>query len=298
MAADILGIQIQEDFFTWCIERADKFDKTGLFCEKYYPNGLKALPKFQPDQTGTVIWAVWHHFKDDLKRALNYKELIEKGANGICNKWNIDHFSSVTNDLWEERLTFPDLKDNWTYSLAACIKGLECANAIIPNKKWLDVANLMRKRLESHYESFFFRSYGQLSDKRIDASVLGLVYPFEIFLPTDPRIVATIVELENRLVKNGGLHRYENDEYDGWMYGMLHRRKGSGAWPLLNFWLSIYYSKASDKEKAQQYYDWVLNRVDGFIPEQIFENNTQISVCPLCWSHAMFVLASKELRYM
>ena len=298
VAADILGIENQERFFDWCIKRAEGFQNTGLFFEKYYTNGLKARSRFQPDQTGSVLWAVWHHFSDDLKKALRYKSLIEKAANGLCDKWKTDHFAIITNDLWEERLTFPDLKDNWTYSLAACIKGLECANAIEPNDRWSEVAKLMRKRLEKHYQSYYFRSYGDLSDKRVDASLLGLVYPFEIFSPSDPKIVATVKELETKLVVDGGLHRYEQDDYDGWMYENHHRRKGAGAWPLLNFWLSIYYMKAGNQEKALQYYNWVLDRVDGFIPEQIFENDIQISVSPLCWSHSMFVLASRELQFI
>jgi len=78
----------------------------------------------------------------------------------------------------------------------------------------------------------------------------------------------------------------------------MHRNKGAGAWPILNFWLSIYYARLGYREKALQYYNWVLNRVRKFIPEQIFENNIQVSVKPLCWSHAMFIIASRELGYL
>jgi GH15 family glucan-1,4-alpha-glucosidase len=190
------------------------------------------------------------------------------------------------------------LKENWTYSLAACIKGLECANELIHRKRWSEVADMMRRRLESHCETYFLRSYGELCDKGIDASVLGLVYPFEIYSATDSRIVNTVDEIEKKIVFHGGLHRYEHDEYDGWMYETQHRRKGAGAWPLLNFWISIYCSRAGKREKALQYYDWVLEKVDGFIPEQIFNNNIQVSVSPLCWSHSMFILASKELGHI
>jgi glucoamylase len=298
VAADILGMQIQERFFNWCMARAEDFQDTGLFYEKYFVNGLKALPRFQPDQTGSVLWAIWHHFQDNINGASKYNRLISKAANGICKRWDNDHFTLVTNDLWEERLTFPDLKDNFTYSLAACIKGLECANMIIPCKRWVEAADLMRKRLENHCEEHFFRSYGDLSDKRIDASLLGLAFPFEIFPSNDKRIVATAREIESKIVINGGVHRYENDDYDGWMFEGKHRNKGGGAWPLLNFWMSIYHNKAGDKTKSLKYYDWVIGKVNGFIPEQIFNNNIQVSVSPLCWSHSMFVIASRELGYI
>ena len=193
-------------------------------------------------------------------------------------------------------MTFPDLKENLTYALAACIKGLQCAYTIFPQKRWIDVANMMKKKLEDHHDGYFFRSQGKLSDKRIDASLLGLVYPFEIFAPNDPRIVATIKEMESKIVINGGLHRYEHDEYDGWMYDTMHRKKGAGAWPLLNFWMSIYNARACENQKALDYYNWVLDKVHKFIPEQIFDNDIQVSVSPLCWSHSMFILASKELK--
>lgn len=298
VAADILGVPIQEKFFDWCINRAEGFRNGGLFYEKYYVNGLKAGQMLQPDQTASVLWAVWHHFREDLRKASRYKKLVQNAANAICVKWDNDHFTVVTSDLWEERSAFPDLKENFTYSLAACIKGLMCANAIMRCKKWVRTANEMKKRLGHHYKNYFLRSYGKLVGERIDASVLGLVYPFEVSLPNDDRFISTIRQIEKKLVIRGGVHRYEQDEYDGWMYETMHRKKGAGAWPVLNFWMSIYYARAGNREKALEYFNWVLEKVEKFIPEQIFENNIQVSVSPLCWSHAMFVIASKELGYI
>jgi GH15 family glucan-1,4-alpha-glucosidase len=190
------------------------------------------------------------------------------------------------------------LEDNFTYSLAACIKGLRCANEIIPNKEWMNTADSMFKRLKKHYKDYFVRSYGKLTDQGIDASSLGLVYPFNLFQLDDPRIVATVEQVEKKLVTHGGVHRYEGDEYDGWMWGSLHRKKGAGAWPILNFWMSICYAKLGNREKALQYYEWPLKRAKEFLPEQIFDNNLQVSVRPLCWSHAMFIIASKELGFI
>jgi GH15 family glucan-1,4-alpha-glucosidase len=299
VAADILGISdVQERFFDWCTNRAADFRSTGVFFQNYFVNGLKAAGNFQPDQTGSVLWAVWHHYRYSLQDASKHEKLVRKAANGICSKWRRNHFTEVTNDLWEERFAFPDLQENFTYSLAACLRGLECANAMTPTEKWVRVADQMRERLEHHYSGHFSRTYGKLSDARIDASMLGLVYPFEVFPATDRRIVKTVNEIEKKLVVAGGVHRYEDDEYDGWICDSTHRNKGAGAWPILNFWLSVYYARTGQGKKALQYYNWVLSRVRKFIPEQIFENNIQVSVKPLCWSHAMFVIASKELGFI
>jgi GH15 family glucan-1,4-alpha-glucosidase len=81
------------------------------------------------------------------------------------------------------------------------------------------------------------------------------------------------------------------------MHGKEHRKKGAGYWPVLNFWLAICLFEAGEKDKARQYYNKVLEDVKGaFLPEQVFKNNIQVSVSPLCWSHAMFVIATKRIN--
>jgi GH15 family glucan-1,4-alpha-glucosidase len=303
IAADVAGIEeIQERFFNWCWNRAEDLQNTGLFLEKYFVNGLKALHRFQPDHTGTVLYAIWHHYhhKGKLDESSKFKELITCLADGLSNEWKTDHFSMVTNDLWEERLTFPDLRDNFTYSLAACIRGLESAYEMFPdtaNEKWTSTAKQMRSLLEHHFvEKHFVRAYGKLIDAAIDASMLGLVYPFDIYDANDPRMISTVKEIENKLVINGGVHRYQFDYYDGWVYGGMLRMKGAGAWPLLNFWLTIYYALQGNTGKAKEYFQWVLKRIEKYIPEQMFDNALQVSVSPLAWSHAMFLIAVNFLK--
>ena len=301
IAADIAGIGgVQEKFFDWCLERAEGFKETGLFYEKYYVNGLEALDRFQPDQTGTLLYAIWHHYNYiDKSVDTKFEDLIIRSANGLCDNWDGDHFSIVANDLWEERLAFPDLKENFSYSLAACIKGLECANLIIADERWQRISGQMREQLDKHFlNGYFVRSCGRLTDKSIDASILGLVYPFEIYRENDPKIISTVEEIEKRLVINGGVHRYEFDEYDGWMYEKMHRKKGAGSWPVLNLWLSIYHSLSGNKDDAEAYYKWVLDKTNDYLPEQIFDNNIQVSICPLVWSHAFFIVASNFLGYI
>ena len=113
-------------------------------------------------------------------------------------------------------------------------------------------------------------------------------------------MIKTIGLIEDMIVKKKGVYRYENDEYDGWMYKRkIHRKKGAGYWPLLNFWMAVYYIEKGNKKQALQYYNKVIHDIKNkFIPEQIFKNNIQISVSPLCWSHAMFIIISKKLGHL
>jgi len=321
VAADVLeergvaSLKIQRKFFRWCIERPQGFSEASaesgaVFYQKYHTNGVRDGWQLQPDQTGTLLWALWHHFRKDLTQAQEFETLVRRAANGICKVWSGEHFATSTFDLWEERATFPDVKDNHTYSLAACSRGLMCASELAGSegyakaeevKKWRKCALEMKRAALASYKAdkgYFLRTSGLLDDDTVDASLLGLVYPFELLSAGDERIIGTVRRMEEKIVRDGGVYRYERDFYDGWVRDGSLRSKGAGAWPLLNFWMSIYYSLKRDAASAEKYYTWVLRRVDKYIPEQVFENRLQKSVCPLAWAHAMFVLASHFLTLL
>jgi GH15 family glucan-1,4-alpha-glucosidase len=180
--------------------------------------------------------------------------------------------------------------------LAACARGLLSASELFSNQVWKETAMQMLGEINEAYsqkDGYFFRNKGKVSDRNVDASILGLVWPFEICAPDDERMLNTIKKMEERIVIDGGVHRYENDYFDG----EGSAQEGGGAWPLLNFWMAIYWAKKGDQKKSLSYYNWVVDRIDkygGYIPEQIFDD-FRIGVYPLAWAHAMFIIASSFL---
>jgi GH15 family glucan-1,4-alpha-glucosidase len=305
VAADYLNLPIQEPFFDWLYHRPKDFKKDKLLYANYSSNGpFGSMGKIlQVDQIGTILWAIHFHFKykGDLKEALRYKDLIERLANGICGIWGGKYFIPNTVDIWEEtfRQTSTTMQNNHTYSLAACARGLLCAFEIIQNHFWKEAAMQMFAEIDEAYsekDQYFFRNHGKISDKNIDASLLGLVWPFEICDANDPRMKNTVAKIEERLVINGGVHRYELDYFDG----EGSAQEGGGGWPLLNSWMAIYWTIAGDRKKALEYYDWILEKTEkfeGYIPEQIFDD-FRVGVYPLAWAHAMFIIASKYLGFL
>lgn len=299
VAAQEIGLNIQEPFFEWLNNRPEDFRKEGLIFQNYSTNGRAHWKQFQPDQAGTVLWSIWEYYKNDPIKALKFENLIVRLADGLCNDWKGSYFFHNTSDLWESgtRKTSTKVQNNHTYSLAACAKGLELADRLINNQKWVECASEMRKKIDEAYNSedgYFLRTHGKLSDKNIDASILGLVWPFNIINVNDERIINTVNKIEeNLIIDGGGVQRFQFDYYDG--EGTAE--EGAGTWPILNFWLSIYWHLKGDQKKAEHYFDWVLNNIqkyNGFIPEQIF-SDYRIGVYPLAWSHAMFILAAKKL---
>ena len=294
-ASEIIDMNISDNFFNWCM-KAEGWEQKGLYYEKYFISGKQAESNFQPDQTGTLLWAFCNIVNHDETRLRKFERLIVKSANGLCNIWNKDHFTMISQDLWEERLCFPDMKENFTYSLAACYTGLVCAYSILKKERWLETAEQIKEILNSSINNVPGRSFGLHTDNRIDASLLGLIWPFDIALPEKVQL-NLIKEIEKKLVRDYGVYRYEHDEYDGWMYNKnIHRRKGAGYWPLLNFWMSIACLQNGKRNEAEKYFFKVLDDIKNqFIPEQVFNNNYQVAVSPLCWSHAMFIIAAQKL---
>ena len=303
VAGDILGIPIQEPFFNWLLKYPQDFERNKLLYANYATNGRYGSMGgiYEPDQTGEVLWAIHYHFKNDLKKALKFKELINRLADGISSHWDKTHFDLHTVDIWEEgyRHTSMTMQNFFTYSLASCARGLLLANEIIPNHFWKATALEMIEQIKKTYNpkvKYFYRTYGRINDKNVDASLLGLAWPFEIYSPESEEMINLAKIIEKKLSVNGGIHRYQFDYYDS----EGSAEEGGGSWPILNFLFSIYWKLVGDNNKALKYYQWVLERLDkskGYIPEQIF-NDFRKGVYPLVWSHAMFVINSHYLGYI
>src|SRR4030042_2417002 len=171
------GIEgIQERYFDWLNERPEDFKKEGLLFQHYSTNGRKQGHQFQPDQMGTTLWAIWHHFQGNLSGAYKYEALIRRLSDGICSQWKGAYFFKNTSDLWEEgkRRTSTKIENNFTYTLAACASGLEKALLMLPgNENWGKAEGEMRGKIDEAYckeGKYFYRCHGKIDDKNIDAS--------------------------------------------------------------------------------------------------------------------------------
>ncbi|MBS3130855.1 hypothetical protein J4212_00325 [Candidatus Woesearchaeota archaeon] len=298
-AADLLKIKgMHEPFYNWLMERAEDFSESGLLFQNYYPNGPKRWMGFQPDQNGSVLWSIHSHCRDNLEDAKKHEPLIRKLADGILSVWNGRHFTIISQDLWEENYAYPKFEQNHTYALAACSHGLRLADEILKEEKYRKASEEMKKAIEGSFDRYFLRMNGKLKDRTIDTSMLGLAYPFPIFDAGDTRFTSTLDLIEKNNTDSNRAFRYPNDLYDGFKYSGIDGRRGSGFWPLLNFWLSICFSLRNDRKKALNYYLAAVDEAEGCFPEQIFTNEIQKSPKPLAWSHAMFILASEKLGFI
>jgi len=337
-AADLVGLKdIPEKFFDWCLNKAEDFKKTGLFCNAYHINGtihgtlvsgkdvkvpqktrerylhmIHHATQFQPDQNGALLIAIAHHIRHfAIKDSFRFKELTDKTASGICSSWKEGRFRLPYFDLWEERCILPTQKRHHTYSLAMCIRGLRLAMEMLGKRKsWLRTEQEMSSAFHDIYRSNAktiprtYTAQRKLKESSLarhdllpDTSLLGVVYPSEMLDASDGKIRRTVEQIiRKNTTDNGGLLRYPSDKYCGGVRQGWVSLSGAGAWPLLSFWMAIYFCLANDKKRALKHFYWPIRRVDRYIPEQIFKDRTKRAISPLAWSHAMFIIAAKHLQ--
>ena len=329
---------IPEKFFNWCLNRAEDFKETGFFSNAYNVNGtihgtlispdepkvpqhlrkscidlIHCGTQFQPDQGGSLLIAIAHHINHFNSDVSKFKKLIEKTASGICRSWKGSAFVLPCYDLWEERCILPEHRGFHTYSLAICIAGLQVAIELLGKKKeWVRTEKEMSKTFTEFY-STSAKTIPRTSRKNVtvrkrkiraddfkpDTSLLGLVYPSEILEPLDEKMKTTVLEIIKMNAKNDrGLLRYPGDIYCGGIRRGWVTLTGAGTWPLLSFWMSIYYSMCGEEKNAKKFFEQPLKWINKYIPEQIFEDKSRKSISPLIWSHAMFVIAAKYLGHL
>lgn len=327
-ALDLAGYgALTRHFYAFC---ARVITEEGYFLHKYNPDaslasswhpwiedGKPQLP-IQEDETALVLWALWHHF--DLYRDVEaikplYRSLIIRAGEFMtAYRDEKTGLPRPSYDLWEERLGVS------TFTTAAVIAGLRAASMFAhvfgedePAHKYSSAAQQMKegmlKILYSERHQRFARMVipradgGFDYDWTIDAS-LSAIFKFSILDPRDRRVASTMNALRERLwVKTdvGGAARYENDGYHQASRDIANIP--GNPWIVCTLWLAEYHiAKAKGEEElteALSLIAWVAKRAlpSGVLAEQINPfTGEPLSVSPLAWSQAEFVIAVLQYR--
>ena len=325
-ALDLAGYpEISQSFFRFC---ASVVEREGYLLHKYTPAGTPAsswhpwirdnrsqLP-IQEDETALVIWSLWEHYRRyrDIEFITPlYRPLIKNGANFLMNyRDGATGLPLASYDLWEERY------EVLTFTAAAVYGGLVAAAGFVEAFGEQELAEDYRKGAAVLREAAGRHLYRQdtgcfargiafpedggepVVDGAVDASVCG-VFLFGLLPPDDPRVVATVRRVRERLwcaTEVGGLARYENDPY----YRAGADTPGN-PWFVTTLWYAQHLTaKARTVEElgpVMEILEWTAAHAlpSGVLAEQIDPHTgTPLSVSPLTWSHAAFVTAVCEYR--
>lgn len=127
-------------------------------------------------------------------------------------------------------------------------------------------------------------------DATVDASLFALFY-FDCFSPDDLRVKATMKAVIDRLSVDGGIARFENDDYM-----RVNDQSVGNPWFICSLWLAEYYIATSQKvtelRQARDILEWAAEKAlpSGVLAEQVDpETGEPVSVSPLTWSHSTFI---------
>jgi len=318
---------ITRRFFTFC---ENLITNGGFLLHKYNPDGSvgsswhpwmssdgkRQLP-IQEDESALVIWALWHHFEAfhdvEFVRPL-YKPMV-KTIGDFLARYREPHtrLPASSYDLWEERRGIP------AFTIGAVWAGLMAASKFAHAfgeesvaVRYATAAAEMRDATNKHLfdpktERFArmlnVSSDGEVTaDMTIDSSIAGL-WLFDMFSADDPKVVSTMTRIVERLTVQtpiGGIARYVDDYY----FQVSKEIDGvpGNPWILCTLGVAQWYARRSQTlEQVRQsieMLEWSVARAlpSGVLPEQVDPySGAPLSVAPLTWSHAAYVLAVHQV---
>lgn len=277
----------------------DKYEKEKILKPKdflpcrYTLDGHEAKdewPSFQLDGYGTWLWGLSEHIKLTRNYSLleQFSQSIEDTINYLLTFWNLPN-----SDCWEE-----NVDKIHPSTLASIYGGLTSINEFLKKDDIGKTTNMIKDFLLQNaiYENRFVKYIGSTS---VDASLLWLTIPFNVFPLDDINIKNTVRLIEEKILHEGGVHRFPEDTY-----------YGGGEWLLLSSWLGWYYISIGRESEAKDILKWVENQADsnGFMPEQVLQHvndaayiNKWINLWgpvakPLLWSHAMYIILFTKIN--
>jgi GH15 family glucan-1,4-alpha-glucosidase len=212
-------------------------------------------------------------------------------------------------DLWEERQGVLTFTASAVYGgLIAAANFTEVFGEKDLSQEYRNGADLLRKAMDKYLylekEKRFarmvnFKKDGSMQiDSTIDSSLYA-IFAFGAYSVEDEKVKNTMEQIIDKLwckTPIGGFVRYENDSY----YRQSNETQGN-PWFVTTLWVAQYYialaKNKDDLGKAFKIMEWVADHAlpSGVLAEQVNPiTNEPLSVSPLTWSHATFIMVVQE----
>ncbi|WP_248929959.1 glycoside hydrolase family 15 protein [Paenibacillus hamazuiensis] len=291
-----------------------KYNPDGTVGSSWHPyihQGRSQLP-IQEDETALVLFALWQDFQKhgniELPQSL-YRNLVRSAARFMSSY--IEHDLSLPKpsyDLWEERYGI------FTFTASAVYGGLIAASNFCNlfgdderSNRYRHTAEKIKSGILKHLwdeeEGRFVRGLyledGQwVKDKTLESSVYG-IFEFGVLPADDPRVVSTMTANRDGLTAKtevGGVARYHHDYY--FQRSSDIQKVPGNPWIICTLWIAEWEIECAkttaDLESPRRTLEWVVRHAmeSGILPEQLDPfDGSPVSVAPLTWSHATYVLA-------
>jgi len=185
----------------------------------------------------------------------------------------IEYWQDADNGMWEES------EEVHASSVGACAAGLKAVSNMVNVPNWL---------IEKGIETLNKLLPRESETKETDLALLSLIYPYNIVTPEQKE--AILKNVEEKLVRNRGVIRYERDMY--------YNKKGEAEWCFGFPWLAIIYKELNIQHKFSFYYKKAIDCLNskGELPELYYSGSKEHNDnSPLGWGQSLLIVASTKL---
>ncbi|MBI3428907.1 MAG: glycoside hydrolase family 15 [Actinobacteria bacterium] len=246
----------------------------------------------QLDGFGTWIWSLDKYLQRGNQLPIATYRAVESLVGYLTSFWRIESY-----DWWEESFGHQHVAN--LGSIAAGLQGCSrWENLSEDSRKQAAQTAVEIKTLICKRGLVDGRLAKWIDGTELDASLLALIAPFNLFEGTDSISRKTVAAVMSEL-GTFGTYRHKEDGYFG-----------GGRWPLLSCFLGLAFIEIGQPEKAVEILQWVetLTNEDLELPEQLASpllypamraewiQSWGEPAVPLLWSHAMYLSLQAALN--
>jgi GH15 family glucan-1,4-alpha-glucosidase len=249
----------------------------------------------QFDGCGNLLWAFSKHLErtGEESQLDTYLHEIAIIVRYLTNFWD-----DVCYDVWEENGDKVHLS-----TISAIYGGLSHINEYLKEEEITKSLKKIKKYVTDNFvsDNKYMKMYDPSKNKcsGLDSTALTLFFPNKVVEADDSTLANTVKEIEKRLFTGGGLKRYDGDTY-----------YGGNPWIVTTGMLALYYTENGKLENARDLVGWIEDHSrNSLLPEQVFDSKYANDPLryqwwlrywgqpanPLLWSHAMYIIAKKNL---
>jgi GH15 family glucan-1,4-alpha-glucosidase len=209
--------------------------------------------------------------------------------------WVCEHWREKDESIWEVRSG----RQEFLFSRVMCWVAIDRALRLAskrsfptPFKRWYDVRDTIYRDI---FERFWDASRGGFVQhpgaKTFDAA--ALLMPLVRFVsPTDPRWIATLRGIEEKLVADSLVYRYRLD--DGFSDGLTGQE---GTFSMCSFWYVECLSRMGDLQKARFFFEKMLGYANhlGLYGEELGPRAQHLGNFPQAFTHLALISAAYDL---
>ena len=167
-----------------------------------------------------------------------------------------------------------------------------------PLAEWYGTRDTIREEIFNEYWNEDLQTFVQVKGGRtVDASLL-LMPMMRFISPTDPRWLATLKQIEDRLTEDSLVYRYVNVPTEGEAKKNLDGLAGhEGSFTACSFWLVECLARSGQIDKARLHFDKMLGYANhlGLYAEELGSNGEQLGNFPQAFTHLALISAATYL---